>query len=257
MSKSALKFTAVGLVIAMGTAHPSIAEDLNHVQQLLSTKKCPGCDLTGAGLVLAKLPGADLSQANLTGANLSQANLTGANLSGANLVGVSLSGTNLLGANLRNANLVGADLRGAYLAGADLTGAKLDNADIRAAIALPNTVGSAEEFYRWGLEAGQQKRFELSLDYFDKAISRKPDYAAAFVGRGMSRTQMNDRAGAIADLEKATALFKAQGDTINADSTQKVVQAMKEPEKKPGGGSNFGQALVGIAGTLLQIFLGF
>jgi uncharacterized protein YjbI with pentapeptide repeats len=257
MLKSALKFTTIGLVMAMGAAQPIRSEDLNHIQQLLSTKKCPGCDLTGAGLVLAKLPGADLSQANLAGANLSQANLTGANLSGANLVGVSFSGTNLLGANLRNANLVGADLRGAYLAGADLTGARLDNADIRAAIALPNTVGTAEEFYRWGLEAGQQKRFELSLDYFDKAISRKPDYAEAFIGRGMSRTQMSDKPGAIADMEKAIALFKAQGDTANAEATQKVVQAMKEPEKKPGSGSNFGQALVGIAGTLLQLFLGY
>jgi hypothetical protein len=49
-------------------------------------------------------------------------------------------------------------------------------------------------------------------------------------------------------------LFKAQGDTVNADGTTKIVQAMKNPEKRSGGG--FGQALVGVAGMLLQVFLG-
>jgi uncharacterized protein YjbI with pentapeptide repeats len=253
---SMLKSTAAALALTVGLALPVLAEDINHVQQLLSTKKCSACDLTGAGLVLAKLPGADLSRANLAGANLSQANLTGANLSGANLVGVSFAGANLMGANLRDANLVGVDLRGTYLAGADMTGAKLDNADIRSAVGLPNSVGTAEEFYRWGIEAGQQKRYELSLDYFDKALTRKPDYAAAFVGRGMSRTQMGDQPGAIADLEKAAALFKTQGDTANADSTTKIVQVMKTPEKDRSKGGGFGQALVGAAGMLLQIFLG-
>ncbi len=251
---SILKSTAVAGLIAIGLALPAGAEDLMQVQQLLSTKKCPGCDLSGAGLVLAKLPGADLGRANLVGANLGQANLSGANLAGANLTGASLTGANLMGANLREANLVGVDLRGTYLAGADLAGAKLDSADIRSAIGLPNSVGTAEEFYAWAIDAGLQKRFELSLDYFGKALVRKPDYAAAFVGRGMSRTQLGDTAGAIADLEKATVLFKTQGDTVNADGTAKIVQSMKNPEKRQGGG--FGQALAGVAGMLLQVFFG-
>jgi uncharacterized protein YjbI with pentapeptide repeats len=175
LKSTALKSTAAAWLITIGLTLPAGAEDLMQVQQLLSSKKCPGCDLSGVGLVLAKLPGADLGRANLVGANLGQANLAGANLAGANLTGASLVGANLMGANLREANLVGVDLRGTYLAGADLAGAKLDSADIRTAIGLPNSVGTAEEFYAWAIDAGLQKRFELSLDYFGKALVRKPD----------------------------------------------------------------------------------
>ena len=34
-------------------------EDLNHLQQLLSTRKCPQCDLSGSGLVQSNLAGAN------------------------------------------------------------------------------------------------------------------------------------------------------------------------------------------------------
>ncbi|MFM6437017.1 MAG: pentapeptide repeat-containing protein, partial [Microcystis panniformis] len=67
-------------------------EDLNHLQQLLSTRQCPQCDLSGSGLVQSNLVGAKLNGANLVGANLSQANLSGADLSGANLTSASLFG---------------------------------------------------------------------------------------------------------------------------------------------------------------------
>ncbi len=36
-------------------------EDLNHLQQLLSTRKCPQCDLSGSGLVQSNLVGAKLN----------------------------------------------------------------------------------------------------------------------------------------------------------------------------------------------------
>src|SRR4051812_27016278 len=52
------------------------AADPNHVAQLRETKKCEGCDLTGANLT-----GAFLGRAGLTGANLSEAELLGGKLS--------------------------------------------------------------------------------------------------------------------------------------------------------------------------------
>lgn len=74
----------------------------DNIKQLLATKQCQNCDLSGANLSGANLPNANLTGANLTGANLTGANLTGANLSNANL-----TGANVTDANLSNANLTG------------------------------------------------------------------------------------------------------------------------------------------------------
>ena len=70
-----------------------LAQNREHVQQLLRANECSGCDLRNA---------------KLAGENLSGAILTGAYLSGADLKGADLSGANLEGANLRNAKLTGA-----------------------------------------------------------------------------------------------------------------------------------------------------
>jgi tetratricopeptide (TPR) repeat protein len=253
---SLLKPVVVAVALTIGCATTAIAEDPAHVQQLLATKKCAGCDLTSAGLVLARLPGADLSNANLVGVNLSQANLAGANLAGANLTGGSLAGANLAGANLQGANLVGVDLRETYLAGADLTSAKLDNANIHAAIALPKTVGTADEFYRLAIAAGQQKRYELALQYFDQSLERKPDYAAALLGRGVARFQLGDAKTALLDIDRSASLFEQQGDKTNAESTKKVAQEIRKPIKEAKGGSGIGSALLGLAGTVLKLFVG-
>ena len=43
-----------------------------HVKQLLTTKKCPKCDLGGADLTNTDLAGADLREAELTDAKFSR-----------------------------------------------------------------------------------------------------------------------------------------------------------------------------------------
>lgn len=89
--------------------HPAYGGSLDeNIAALLSTKKCPGCDLRGA---------------DLHGAELFDADLSGADLSGANLTDADLSNTNLTNANLSNANLTDADLSGANLNGVNLAGA--------------------------------------------------------------------------------------------------------------------------------------
>jgi uncharacterized protein YjbI with pentapeptide repeats len=253
---SILKSTVVAVALTLGLASGAIAEDSAHVQQLLATQKCAGCNLSNAGLVLAKLPGADLGGANLVGVNLSQANLAGANLAGANLVGASLAGANLQGANLTGANLMGADLRETYLLGADLTNAKLDNTNIQLAIGLPTTVGTAEQFYGWAIAAGQQKRYELALQYFNQSLERKSDYAPAVFGRGIAHFQMGDSKTALVDIDRASSLFAQQGNQADAASTQKIAQEIRKPVKQQSGGSGIGSALLGLAGTFLKLFVG-
>lgn len=111
----------------------SVNPKLQLVQQLLSIRKCVGCDLTGANLRGANLAGADLSNANLNGADLSGAILSGAYLRGSDLSGADLSRADLSRANLKNANLTRADLNRANLDNADLVSANLQGSDLSGA----------------------------------------------------------------------------------------------------------------------------
>jgi hypothetical protein len=96
--------------IAFGAAPKAIAANPAHVQQLIDTKNCPGCDLVGANLKGKDLQSANLVDANLRGAILTQSNLYQANLVGADLTGVDVTDTNLMQANLLEAKLSGVNL---------------------------------------------------------------------------------------------------------------------------------------------------
>ena len=81
----------------------AIAYAPDELQQLLETKNCRKCDLSGADLSFLNLEGADLEGANLQGADLNSTNLAFANLTGANLTGADLSQAVLMNAILENA----------------------------------------------------------------------------------------------------------------------------------------------------------
>ena len=91
-----IMFNVGTCLIALILVGPVRAENLQHVQQLLETNSCQGCDLSGADLQNTHLIGADLRDANLTDANLEEANLEGADLSRANLENANLNQTCLL-----------------------------------------------------------------------------------------------------------------------------------------------------------------
>ncbi len=105
--RSILLGAALSISALLAGAATLQAQNPDDVQQLLSTRKCPGCDLQNAQLV---------------GVNLNRADLTGANLSGAFLYGTTPHGAALKGAKFAGADLGGADLRDAR--DANLTGAK-------------------------------------------------------------------------------------------------------------------------------------
>ncbi|MEH1777288.1 pentapeptide repeat-containing protein [Nostoc sp.] len=106
------------------------------VQQLLSTRKCQGCNLRGADLDKIDLNGVDLSNAILIDADLDETNLSNANLSGADLTDADLGKANLTGANLSRANFTKADLEDANLSNANVTGTTFTGADLERVIGL-------------------------------------------------------------------------------------------------------------------------
>lgn len=236
---------------------PAWSANSEHVKQLLATRQCQGCDLSGAGLVLANLSGANLSGANLSGANLSRANLVGADLGGANLSGTSLYGANLSGAKLSGADLNVADLRDAYLLNTDLSAAKLSGANLQGAIGITPQFAKAEDFYSWGIAEGRKGDHTGAIDYLNQALSINPNFAAAYLARGVAHYQLFDGAAAIRDAKSAEQLFLAQGNAEGyqtAENFVKELQAIQNPSK-PKSKSNFLNVLGGIASFLLQFLL--
>ncbi|MBN3899924.1 MAG: pentapeptide repeat-containing protein [Nostoc sp.] len=232
------------------------AANSEHIKQLLATKQCQNCDLTSAGLVMADLSGANLSGANLTNANLSRANLSGADLRGANLSGASLFGVNLSEAKFGGANLTGADLRNAYLANAELTGANLNGANFQGAVGIPSQIASSEEFYAWGVAEGQKGNEQQAISYFNQAIAIKPEYAGAYLARGVARYQILDRPGAFQDAQVAEKLFTSQSNSLGTQTAQAFIKELQTPvnDKVSAGSPSFVDFLGNLGSILLQFF---
>lgn len=246
------------LLTTICIAPRAIAGSAEHIRQLLATKKCVSCDLSGEGLVMANLSGASLQGANLSGANLSRANLSGADLTGANLSGASLYGANLSEAKLSEADLTGADLRDSYLANADLVSAKLNGTSLQGAIGIPTAAAvKPEDFYRWGIAQGQKGDPKGAIEYFNSALSINSSYAPAYMARGIARYQLLDRAGAMRDAQQAEKLFFTQRDILGYKTAQAFVQELQSPQTSSvsKGKPNFFNFLGGAASLLLRMML--
>ena len=240
---------------------PVQAESLSDLNQLLQTKQCPQCDLSNAGLVQADLSGANFTGANLAGANLSQANLAGADLTGANLTGTSLHGANLTGANFTGAKIAGTDLRTAYVGNANLSEVDLDGAYLSGIRGLAETAASAEQFHRWGVKEAHLGNYNQALAHYQKAIKLDPELAPAYLGLAIIQYNLDQRAQAQANTEKAAELFKQQEHeqghrtAVNFQEQMTLIQEAEiNAEKKAGGFGNIGK-FMGSIGTLLIEFL--
>ncbi len=238
------------LLTTICLAAPASLANSEHTSQLLATRQCLGCDLSGEGLVLANLSGATLNGANLSGANLSRANLSGADLSGANLKGASLYGANLSGAKLSGADLSVADLRDTYLGNANFTGANVSGADFQGAVGIPSQVGKPEDFYRWGVAEAQKGDPNGAIEHFNQALSINPKFAAAYMARSIARYQLLDRPAALQDAKFAEKLFLAQRDTGGLQIAQAFITELQTPpstiKTKPGF-----MGLVGAIGAIM------
>ncbi|MBI4782736.1 MAG: pentapeptide repeat-containing protein [Oscillatoriophycideae cyanobacterium NC_groundwater_1537_Pr4_S-0.65um_50_18] len=252
------RFLPLAALLSFSLAAPAQAENLQHTQQLLSTKSCERCDLSKAGLTYANLSGANLSRADLSQANLSRIILRGANLKGANLSGAVLFSADLTGADLSGANLSGADLRGAIVTGAVWTGATLTQANLLGAVGLPAEIATPDRLYAWGLAEAERGNFQDAINNYNQVLSQQPDFAHALLARGVARFRLGDRSGAMADAKAAEEMYTAQGNSQGQEiSTQfsEGMQAMQEAEEKQdrrGRGGNFLGFLGSLAGLLLQ-----
>ncbi len=247
--------TFLTLISTISTAQ---AANNEHLSKLLSSKKCENCDLSNAGLIMADLAGADLRGANLSGANLSRANLSGADLRGANLSGASLFGVNLISARLGGAQVAGADLRNTYLTNSELTGVDLKSANLQGAMGIPLTSANSDQFYTLGIAEAQKGNLQSAIDYFSQAIALKPDYAGAYLARGIAYYQQLDRENAVKDAQTATNLFTNQKNATGMQTALAFAKEVKAPysDRVQPGKSSFFDFVGSVSSVLLQ-FLPF
>jgi len=254
-------FAIATLLTTTSLAIPAKAENLQHLQQLLSTRQCQGCELIRAGLVQADLSYVDLSGADLRGANLSRADLSGANLSGANLSGAALFGANLSGANLQGANLNGTDLRNTYLVNADLAGTNLQQTLLKGAVGLPTNKMGIENLYRWGVEEADRGNHQGAIEYYTQAIEIDPNFGQAYMDRALAQAQVGNYSQALADSTQAGEIFSSQGNTqavlLSQRFNETMVEIQKRKAKGNGGGNGGFLNLLGSLGSLVLPFLGF
>ncbi len=256
MKKISIIITA-GLMLS-GFAASASAENIAHTRQLLATKSCERCDLSGVGLVQNDLSGAKLDRANLVGANLNGANLSGADLRGANLMGASLNGANLMGADLRGANLTGTDLRSAYLVNANVQGVDIRTASLQGAVGIPTSLGTAEDFYRWGFLEWQKNDFVAAVEHYDRAIALKPDFAGAYIARSMANFRLQNDGEANKDAMMAERLFFSKADRQGVKTAQAIQAKIKlANQPTPDGGAGNGNVvdlITGLSSLLLKFF---
>ena len=82
------------------------------------------------------------------------------------------------------------------------------------------------------------------------AIRNQPDSAESWVARGIAREQLGQRQRAIQDFSYASSLYKAEGQTSNAEQLQAAAQSMQDKVHQKQGGNGMGSALLsGVLST--------
>jgi tetratricopeptide (TPR) repeat protein len=250
---AALHRWPIGLLLLAAALPPAQAADPQQVLRLLDSRRCNQCQLQDADLVQADLREARLQGALLQRANLSGARLDGADLRGADLSFTSLNGASLRGSDLRGANLNGTDLRQADLSGSQLEQGQLSRSHWQQARGLNLSLQSYAELHNAGIAAAQQGRFPEAEEFFGQAIRDQPEAAISWVARGISRAEQGKTAEAIQDLNQASQLYLAAGDTAQANQLNAAVERLQQPEKRPRKGNGLASNLASGAIQALQI----
>lgn len=225
-------FGSLAAIALSSSIVPAYADDLVHVQRLLSTGACEDCNLSRAGLIYADLSNANLRGANLRGANLSQTDLTNADLSNANLVGAVLFDANLEGANLQGSDLRGADLRGAFLGDANLEGALLEGASLMGAYGLPDTIETPGVLFQWGILEAENANYEMAIRYYSRSLQADPDNPEVYLARSIALFRWGDPEGAYADAKQAEQLFMEQDNAEGQQNALMLAEGIVEVQRR-------------------------
>ncbi|MEO0406511.1 MAG: pentapeptide repeat-containing protein [Cyanobacteria bacterium P01_A01_bin.135] len=254
--------TTVAATLVLNAPLASLAENPEQLQQLISTRRCSGCDLSHTSLVHTDLSGVEAQGSDFSFANLNRSRLTGANLQGADFSNAVLFNVDLSGTDLTGANLEGADLRSAYLYGAVLDGAQLRGANLQGAAGIPEALLTARSLYEWGQREAERGNFQDAYSYYTQAIEKEPNAPHLYLSRSVALYRWGYIERAIADADRAEQLFGSQGNeqaqqtaALFAENLMAQQEARAEAEGR--GSSGFLNVFGAVASLLLRFGLPF
>ncbi|MFM6202266.1 MAG: tetratricopeptide repeat protein, partial [Dolichospermum sp.] len=65
---------------------------------------------------------------------------------------------------------------------------------------------------------------KAAISDYNQAIQINPNYAQAYGNRGLAKSALGDKQGAIEDLQKAAQLFKAQNKTADYERAMNLLK---------------------------------
>lgn len=172
MKKSLLTMASFACLQALilGNANTALSSTKvtseENLEQLIKTRSCRGCDLSGLTLNRLDLSGVDLEGADLSLSKLHLTNLSGANLKNTKLKGTAFGGADLGGADLRGADLQDTSLDNAYLGEALLDDDRATSLGLKGSNSDMGAIALAEDTYSdnwWSRQPKEKKLFYTTV----------------------------------------------------------------------------------------------
>jgi tetratricopeptide (TPR) repeat protein len=92
---------------------------------------------------------------------------------------------------------------------------------------LPLKDDLAEAYYKRGRVYHQEQKLDLALADYSIAIKNSIEYALAYANRGILKSEMGDKKGAIANLQQAQQLFISQNNSAGAEFVADLLKKLR------------------------------
>jgi tetratricopeptide (TPR) repeat protein len=89
----------------------------------------------------------------------------------------------------------------------------------------------ADTCYNQATAQYELKNYQAAIYGFTQVIQLKPNYTDAYVYRGLARSALGDKPGAIADYQQAATLYQKQGKTSDYQDALNQIQKLQDSEK--------------------------
>ncbi|MBE9232902.1 tetratricopeptide repeat protein [Cuspidothrix issatschenkoi LEGE 03284] len=90
------------------------------------------------------------------------------------------------------------------------------------------TSSEADEYMRLGKECYEKEDYQGAIVYYTQVLELKPNNAYAYDNRGVARSELGDKQGAIKDFQTAANIYKKEGkETDYQDAMEKIKNLSK------------------------------